>query len=172
MYTRSWCNSQPHWTCIALRVSEFYSLVSFIRVLMNAKRQLPCCVLQMKWDDFREYHILAKTWTILFSKVVHLKFTQVWHTVQYKPSWLDSDLKAINIHRLAASTRKTCRASEECGTFPSVKTASAVHQLSREKKNDLKSMPKWLPLEDRQYYEKSILKQLITHWSKWQIGVF
>jgi len=110
----------------AMRVSEFYSPVSFICVLMNAKRHLPYRVLQMKRDDFREYHVPAKILDyqkIPFSKVVHLKFTQVWHKVQYKSSWLDSDLKAINIRRLAASTRKTCCASEECGTFPSVKTA-------------------------------------------------
>jgi len=88
-----------------------------------------------------------------------LKFSRVSHEVQYRSSWHAGVLTTVNVRKLAPSTRKKSHAQDKSsGKFPSVKTSSAVQQLSQEKKNDLKNMLKWLPLEDKQYYEKTVLK--------------
>jgi len=92
----------------AMRVSEFYSPVSFIRVLMNARRNQPFWVLQIKRDDFKEYHIPAKSFDyqkIPFSKVVHLKFSWVSHEVQYRSSWHAGVLTTVNVRKFTTTWR-------------------------------------------------------------------
>jgi len=112
----------------------------------------------MKRDDFKEYHVPAKSFDyqkVPFAKVVNLKFSQVGHEIQYRTSWHESKLTTVNVRKLSSTCQKN---RPTTGTFPSVKISSTIHPLSQEKKNDLKSMLKWLPLEDKQYYEKTILK--------------
>ena len=45
----------------AMRVSEFFSPVSFLRVLMKTRGVKPYRVMQMMPNDFKDYHICAKT---------------------------------------------------------------------------------------------------------------
>jgi len=146
-------------SCIeqAMRVAEFYSPISFIRVLLHAKRNQPFRVLQMKQDDFKEFQVPAKQFQyqlVPFTKVISMKFHQERpHRVQYRISWKEPALTSVDIHKPSAVAKKSAK-------IPSVnvRRSTCVCLLSKEKKQDLRSMLKWMPLEDKQYYEKTVLK--------------
>ena len=59
----------------AMRVVEFYSPISFLRILLKVDRNQPYRVIQMRKEDFMDYQNSAKMLQfnlILYSKVVQL----------------------------------------------------------------------------------------------------
>ncbi|XP_028658548.2 uncharacterized protein LOC114652351 [Erpetoichthys calabaricus] len=142
----------------AMEVAEFYSPLSFIRLLLKAKRRQPFKVLQMRKEDFKDFQTPSKLYAyqkIPFSQVVSLKITQgLPYDVQYRTAWMQAAYHTVNIR-----TRIPQKA-ESKNTFPSVKalTRKQINELSKEKKKDLQSMLKFMPKEDKEYFEKTVLK--------------
>ena len=130
----------------AMRVSEFFSPVSFLRILLKVHSVNPYKVMQMNSDDFMDYYTCAKSFqfsNIHYRQVHILKFTRSKSVVQYKKSFLDDNfVEAIIIKKTRMSG----------STAPKVKRAKKS-ELSAEKKADLRSMMKFMPLQDQVYYE-------------------
>ena len=151
----------------AMQVSEFYSPVSFLRMLLKVNRHKPYQVIQMQKTDFKEYSNTARL--LLYSKVPYTKVSQLkftksdLHTIQFKVSHSSSSFQSVYIGR-----RKTTRNKPQTGLLPveimneeslnnEVKIVQSRKQktgkeLVQAKKDDLKSMLKFMPLVDRQYY--------------------
>ena len=151
----------------AMQVSEFYSPVSFLRMLLKVNRHKPYQVIQMHKTDFKEYSNTARL--LLYSKVPYTKVSQLkftksdLHTIQFKVSHSSSSFQSVYIGR-----RKTTRNKPQTGLLPveimneeslnnEVKIVQSRKQktekeLVQAKKDDLKSMLKFMPLVDRQYY--------------------
>ena len=74
-------------------------------------------------------------------------------SLRHRISWKESALTSVNIHKPSAVAKKSAK-------IPSVnvRRSTSICLLSKEKKQDLRSMLKWMPLEDKQYYEKTVLK--------------
>ena len=59
----------------AMQVSEFYSSISFLRILLKVNRNQPYCVIQMKKEDYMDYQNSEKMLRfnlILYSKIEQL----------------------------------------------------------------------------------------------------
>ena len=73
-----------------MRVAEFYSSISFLRVLIKVNREKPYRVIQMGQSDFKDYINASKLLqfsVIPYTKVYQVKFTNDdQHCVQYKLS--------------------------------------------------------------------------------------
>ena len=127
-----------------MRVSEFFSPVSFLRVLIKTHRGKPYRVMQMMPNDFKDYHICAKTFQynkVPYTKVKALKFTKNTSVVLYK-TYLEKNFQDATIAR---KTRKSGDVPCYDPVAPKVKLAKKG-TLSAEKKSDLISMLKFMPL--------------------------
>lgn len=73
----------------AMASSEFYSPVSFIRVLLKANRKNPYTVIQMKETDFKDYQACSKLYKykqIPFASVAQIGFSHCLFSVKYTTS--------------------------------------------------------------------------------------
>ena len=92
---------------VTLRVTEFYSQLSFLRLLLNANRNRPYCVIQMKSEGFKDF--LNSSKMLQFSnvpdtKVFQLKFCKDdLYTVEYKLSHSNTDFHQVSIYRYQVS---------------------------------------------------------------------
>ena len=59
---------------LAMRVCEFYSPLSFLRMLLKVNRNRPYCVIQMKGEDLKDFQRSSKL--LRFSDVPYMKVFQ------------------------------------------------------------------------------------------------
>ena len=142
----------------AMQVAEFYSPVSFLRVLLNINKRKsegkPFCVIQMQNEQFMDYMSCSKHQRyslIPFSHVAMLRFSNASYQIGYKTSFRHPSYTQVDV---TGTTRGGGRYScpTECVTA-TPKTAYKCRNLDREKKKDLKSMLKYCPLLDQEYYK-------------------
>ena len=103
-------------------------------------------------EGIANYHICAKTFQynkVPYTKVKVLKFTENTSVVLYKTSSLEKNFQDATIAR---KTRKSGDAPCYDPVMPKVKLAKKG-TLSAEKKSDLISMLKFMPLQDQEYYK-------------------
>ena len=141
----------------AMSVAEFYSPVSFIKVLLHANRKSPYKVLQMRGEDFKDYQACSKALhysQVPYTKVSQLKFTRESFNVLYKTSHAKSDFIVANIAQERKSRLHSQERSLEFSSYIP-KPIRNRSQLSGDKKKDLEDMLKYMPLLDRQYYKSA-----------------
>ena len=108
--------------------------------------------MQMMPNDFKDYHICAKTFQynkVPYTKVKVLKFAENTSVVLYKTSYFEKNFQDATIAR---KTRKSGDAPCYDPVMSKVKLAKK-DTLSAEKKSDLISMLKFMPLQDQEYYK-------------------
>ena len=74
----------------AMQVAEFYSPISFLRLLLKVNRQAPYRVIQMVENNFKDYMNSSKLLQfnlVPYQKVFQLTFSQNLHCVEFKFSW-------------------------------------------------------------------------------------
>ena len=82
---------------VVMRVTKFYSPLSFLRILLKVNRNCPYCVIQMKSEDFKGFQNSLKM--LQFSNVPHTKLFQLKfykddiHTFEYKLSHSNTDFR-------------------------------------------------------------------------------
>jgi hypothetical protein len=136
----------------AMSVSEFYSPVSFLRIMLKVNRKKPYHIIQMHRDKFKDYQSCAKQLNfklIPFTKeVVALKFTQSLFEIDFKTSHMDEDWIKVNV-KFADRSKRSGGGQQ---LLPNPKVAAKRTEISAEKVGAIRSMMRWMPLVDRQYY--------------------
>ena len=83
----------------AMKVVEFYSPVSFLRLLLNGNRNIPYRVIQLNKVDFKDYQSSSKMRMFSrapYTKVCQLKFDKEnLHIIEYKQSHSDENFKRL-----------------------------------------------------------------------------
>ena len=151
----------------AMRVAEFYSPISFLRVLLKVNRNQPYRVTQMQKEQFMDYQNSAKVLhfnVIPFSKVRQLQFSKAdLHQIGFKLSHGDKEFQIENIGKKSHNRKK----KDNLMPVQTVACATKVLQsrkqrsnkeISVAKKDDLTSMIKYMPLVDREYYKTINIK--------------
>ena len=148
----------------AMQVAEFYSPISFLRLLLKVNRQAPYRVIQMVENNFKDYMNSSKLLQfnlVPYQKVFQLTFSQNLHRVEFKLSHGDKEFLSANIGRHATTRNRPNsidRHPLEIATRESFKIVDSRKrtrdkELSKEKKAHLVSMLKYMPLADRDYYK-------------------
>lgn len=139
-------------------ISEFYSPVSLLNVIMKTSRQNPYKVIQMRDNDFlnfKKFCISKYEFKIVpFTKVSALKFTQGSTIVGYKTSHADDLYVNVDVLKRHITTRKNKNGATPNQTLTLEPKVVKQTALSKEKLKDLKDMLQFMPLKDREYYEK------------------
>ena len=98
-----------------VQVAEFYSPISFLRLLLKANRKDPYHVIQMKEHNFKDFMISSKLLhynLVPYQKLLQLKFEQQnLHELKFKFSHGDTEFQTINIGRHASAARRSKTAS-------------------------------------------------------------
>ena len=146
----------------AMRVAEFYSQISFIRVLLKVNRNHPDRVKQMAKEDFKDYMNASKLLQfnlIPFMKVLQLKFSNDdLHRLDYKLSHGDQfssvyiGRKAFTRHNIRKEIVSPIQTVQRDIKIVEARRQTVEKEISREKKKDLISMLKYMPLIDQQYF--------------------
>ncbi|CAG2221282.1 unnamed protein product [Mytilus edulis] len=134
----------------ALNLSEIFSPVSFLRILTKVRKR-SMKVIQLQPEHFFDFQTASRTFkynSVPFTKVKYLKLEveKPLH-VLYKVSFSDESFKEVSI--VAQNTRK----KQKTVVMPKVNMLTKSNLLSKEKVKDLKDMLKYMPLDDRKYYE-------------------
>ncbi|XP_076107556.1 uncharacterized protein LOC143075857 [Mytilus galloprovincialis] len=134
----------------ALNLSEIFSPVSFLRILTKVRKR-SMKVIQLQPEHFFDFQTASRTFkynSVPFTKVKYLKLEveKPLH-VLYKVSFSDESFKEVSI--VAQNTRK----KQKTVVMPKVNMLTKSNFLSKEKVKDLKDMLKYMPLDDRKYYE-------------------
>ena len=152
----------------AMKVAEFYSPVSFLRLLLNVNRNIPYRVIQLNKVDFKDYQSSSKMRMfsrVPYTKVCQLKFDKEnLHVTEYKQSHSDENFTTVNIgHEKKKSTRAVKKQGVNITTIESNEKKSIKiltsrcqkcdKQLSAAKTEDIRSMLKHMPLTDREYFK-------------------
>ena len=102
---------------LAMRVAEFYSPISFLRVLLKVNRTRPFVVIQMKKNDFRDFNSSSKMLhfsEVPYKKVFQLKFAKSnLYMIEYKTSHGESEYKSAFIGQ-----KKSTRRGNKNGKYP------------------------------------------------------
>jgi len=149
-----------------LKVLEVYSPISLMRVLLNVNVHNPFIVIQMKAADFLDYQhvshgLLLKSMGIPYSRVKHIHYKND-DVIAYKTSFDEPDFVEVNIfvgeneHGVRQFKTKL-----QQRTLPEIQPCPPASLLSIEKQNDLRSMLKFMPEEDKCYTE-TLLKDSPT----------
>ena len=97
---------------VTMRVTEFYSPLSFLRILLKVNINRPYHVIQMKSENFKDFQNSSKM--LQFSNVPYNKVFQLkcckddLHTVEYKLSHSNTDFHQVSIRK---KSRQSCRSS-------------------------------------------------------------
>ncbi|XP_072398779.1 uncharacterized protein [Diabrotica undecimpunctata] len=139
-------------SCIeqVLKRSEYYSPVSLLRILLKVNSKKPYKILQLKNNDFKDYKTCAATYnykSIPFSQVVALKFTQSVFEVKYKISYLHENWEEVVIR----DSRPTRAAAGSINMQPPSRL-SLNKSMPQQKLQAIKSMFRWMPQVDKDYY--------------------
>ena len=152
---------------VTMRVTEFYSPPSFLRILLKVNRNSLYRVIQMKSEDFNDFQNSSKMLqfsNVPYTKVFQLKFRKDGlHTVEYKLSHSNTDFRLVSIgkkSRESSSSSNNIHPVQVIETMPGTDIKILISRkqkcdkkLSQAKINDLKSMLHLMPLIDRQYYD-------------------
>jgi len=147
----------------SMRVAEFYSPVSFIKVLKQVKRNNPLTIIQMKNSDFKDFHavskILKKYGEVPYTKVVALRFISGKPQVEYKTSFF-SGAAEIPFHTVVISGEKMSTRVSSGHPIPFLfqlpKLCCKAKPLM-DKFQDFKAMLHLMPSVDKEFFEKCIL---------------
>ena len=94
-----------------MQVAEFYSPISFLRILLKVNRNQPYHIIQMRNEDFMDYQNSAKIFRfnlIPYSKVAQFRFPKAnLHQVGFKHSRGDREFQFVNIGK--RSIRETSK---------------------------------------------------------------
>lgn len=134
----------------ALKISEIYSPVSLMRVLQKV-RPKNSTVIQLRANDFYHYQNASK-----YLRLVDIPFTKVkllrlvganpFHA-QYKTAF-GAPFQSVNIRGQNTRNKK-----DELQQLPKVNLIGRRPSLSSQKKADFRSMLKFMPHQDRVYFE-------------------
>lgn len=135
-----------------LRISEIYSPVSLLRVLRNI-RPKHSKVIQLQKSHFYNFQRVSSTLkfsNVPYSKVKHIQYVsgKPFH-VQFKMSFADIEFTDVSIRS------QTTRSKDPCPNIylPLPKNISKSPVLTKEKKHDFESMLRFMPLQDREFFE-------------------
>lgn len=135
----------------AMAVSEFYSPLSFLRILLKVNRNNPYEIIQMKSIDFYDFQTCSKLFQykqVPFFEVSQLVFDQCPYTLHYTKSHAEPRVK-VDIRGPSKHTRSLAPTS----ILPKPRVLSKQSIISEAKMSDIKSMFKFMPLADREYYK-------------------
>ena len=94
---------------VAMQVAEFYSPVSFLRLLLKVNRNNPFRVIQMSKDDFKDYQNsskMLKFCNVPYTQVFQLGFSKSeLYTIEYKLSHGDAEFQRTSIGKTRSSRR-------------------------------------------------------------------
>ena len=150
---------------VAMWVAEFYSPVSFLRLLLKVNQNNPFRVIQMSKDDFKDYQNsskMLKFCNVPYTQIFQLRFSKSEvDTIEYKLSHGDTEFQRTSIGKTRSSRRIKGADSHpvklvevekmEVKILVSRKKKSEK-QMSKAKADDLKSMLRLMPSIDQQYY--------------------
>lgn len=146
---------------VAMRVAEFYSPISFLRLLLKINRNYPYKVIQMREEDFKDFQSSSKMLKfseVPYTKVFQLKFTSDnLHQIQFKLSHSSTDFSIACIGKKGRQSRKSANVHpvklvETDGKILVSRRQRCKKSLSEAKMADLKSMLNLMPIVDREYY--------------------
>ena len=138
-------------------LNEIYSPLSCLRILRSVRRK-NMQVIQMKESDFLNFQKASRSYNfagVPFTKVSQLMIdaTKPCH-VMYRKGHSDESFTEVSIRK---ATRKGSNPAETGMVRPKIYKLGKPKQLSQEKITDLKSMYKYMPEIDKNYFE-TILK--------------
>lgn len=143
----------------SLRKSEYFSPVSLLRFLLKVNTKKPYTIIQMQEKDFLDFNFHSsklKYSLVPFAKVVSLQFTNSFFEIKYKTSFSEYEFTSINLRQ--RSVRKHVTADSD-GNIPNcIKKNDVKSSLGKNKVEALKSMFKWMPETDKQFYEQIFSK--------------
>jgi hypothetical protein len=146
----------------AMSQNEFYSPLGLIRILKTINRKSPLRVLQLKDDDFFGFGEAAKKSLnfklVPFFKVCAIEFSQTLHEVKFKTSFTEDEQK-VNLRFMQTPSRKKSTMKNQSSS-PSPPVWKMIQPsklkcqptLPADKVKDIKSMYKFMPLQDREFY--------------------
>lgn len=144
-----------------LELTEVWSPVSLLRVLLVANKKHPYEIIQMKREDFYDFQSLAKTFgynSVPYTKVAQLRIQrQDIFSIEFKLSHSNCQnwtKRIISQEKKNRNGRNSL--SRNTLSLPTAKMTTKKPSLQIEKTNDIKSMYKWMPSVDVDYY-KAIL---------------
>lgn len=139
-----------------MAVSEFWSPVSFLRLLLRVNRKTPYNVVQLKNQHFKDFHKSSKHLPfdkIPFSQVCQIQFKQNSFTVGYKLAHHSDSFTFINLRNLQSRiSLTTC----SIGCFNVHQAQKRKSILSKEKEKDILFMLKWMPEVDKAFYKAAL----------------
>ncbi|XP_072383854.1 uncharacterized protein, partial [Diabrotica undecimpunctata] len=141
---------------------EYYSPISHLRYLLKVNRQNPYTIIQMKQEhfiDFQSFSSQLNYNAVPFSKVVALEFSKSFFELKYKDTFDPTkELKTVNLHQ-----RKLRKGHVKTETEPLIplqlKKCDKAVVLPPNKIDALKSMFKYIPEVDKEYYECIFLQK-------------
>lgn len=144
----------------AMNVSEFYSPLGLIRILKSLNRNHPVRVLQMNEKDFFDFASSSKHLNfklVPFFQVSTISFCQTLHEVTYSTSFLESAETKVNLRFVEKPSRKSASTKRSEGNVPiwqllAPENLKCKPTLPEDKIKDIKSMFKFMPLQDREFY--------------------
>ena len=83
---------------MSMRVTEFYSPLSFLRILLKVNRNCPYCFIQMESEDFKDFQNSTKM--LQLSNVSYTKVFSDFHQVSIGKKSRQSGRNSNNIHRV------------------------------------------------------------------------
>ena len=142
-----------------MKIAEFYSPLSFLRILINANRHHPYKTIQMRPEHFKNYHSCGVSMNfkdVPFTRVTTLCFKKGSTLIDFKTSFTEKQYKSVDVGPTVL-TRRRQKISNFSIPEPKLLGDSAK-ALSEPKKKDLISMMKFMPLLDRQFFETLLKK--------------
>ena len=135
--------------------AEIYSPVSLRRILKTVNKLQ---TIQMRGEDFKNFQAIAASGAydrVPYTKVKSLQYAQNDpKSLKYKTSFLQ-EFQSVQIFRTTgvrgSSGLRDSSGSSSLDLFKGLKIAKAENKLTIDKKNDIKSMLKFMPELDRNY---------------------
>lgn len=136
-----------------MAVSEVWSPVSFLRLLLRVNRRRPYNVIQLQNQHFKDFHKSSKHLPfakIPFTQVCQIQFKQNSFTVGYKLAHHSDDFTLENLRNIQSrNSSSTC----SLGYFNVPQAKNKKNVLSK----DIAFMLKWMPAVDKAYYQAALI---------------
>ena len=141
----------------AMKVREFYSPLSFLRVLLNTDRKNPFQVIQMQECHFKDYKNCAKLLkyeNVKIFQVRQLRFERRDpYLIKFKFSHADVTFSSTNIGTHTRATKTRSKINQPTIKLLTPRIQNVERHLHQSKIDDLRSMLEYMPLVDRKFYE-------------------
>ena len=143
-----------------MRVTEFYSPLSFLRILLKVNRNRPYRVIQMKVNTSRIFKILLRCYNSpMYHTLKHFSRSFVWMIFTLS----NANFHQVCIEKKARQSRHNSNNIHSVQVIESMPRTDVKIVISRKQKcnkklcqakiNYLKPMLHLIPLIDRQYYD-------------------